>query len=132
MLGSQNPTVTTNKIRALSTAARASGRKDEYQVRLTGIEREYWMGTMIGRVGRYGFRGTVTTGAVSNVKEGTMGACYVNLWKKRKRQQRKVGRDCEEGSSSNCPELAAFVLSLRGTPVTNLMLSMICATTNRY
>ena len=50
-----------------------------------------------------------------------MGAGYVNLRKQRKRQQRKVG--CEkEGSSSNRPELAAFVLALRGTPVTKPML----------
>jgi len=34
-------TVTTKQIQALLTAARASGGKDEYQVRLTGIEREY-------------------------------------------------------------------------------------------
>jgi len=32
-----------------------------------------------------------------------------------------VGRE-EEGSSSNRPELAAFVLALRSTPVTNPML----------
>jgi len=49
-----------------------------------------------------------------------MGAGYVNLRKHRKRQQRKVGRE-EEGSSSNRQELAAFVLALRGTPVTKLM-----------
>ena len=41
--------------------------------------------------------------------------------KQRKRQQRKVGRE-EEGYSSNCPELAAFVLALRGTPVKKPML----------
>jgi len=35
-------TVTTKQIQALLTAARASGGKDECQVRLTGIEREYW------------------------------------------------------------------------------------------
>jgi len=46
-----------------------------------------------------------------------MGAGYVNLRGKRKRQQRKAGRE-EEGSSSNRPEVAAFVLALRGTPVT--------------
>jgi len=45
----------------------------------------------------------------------------VNLQKQRKRQQRKVGRK-EKGSSSNRPELAAFVLALRGTPVTKPML----------
>ena len=50
-----------------------------------------------------------------------MGAGYVNLQKQRKRQQRKVGRE-EEGSSSNRPELAAFVLALRDTPVTKPML----------
>jgi hypothetical protein len=50
-----------------------------------------------------------------------MGAGYVKLRKKRKRQQRKVG--CEaEGSSSNRQILAAFVLALRGTPVTKPML----------
>jgi len=42
-------TVTTQQIRALLTVARASGGKDECQVRLTGIEQEYWMGTDIGR-----------------------------------------------------------------------------------
>jgi len=50
-----------------------------------------------------------------------MRAGYVNLRKERKRQQRKVGRE-EEGSSSNRPELAAFVLALRGTRVTTPML----------
>jgi len=79
------------------------------------------MGTVIGRSGGYGFRGTVTTGDGSNPKRGKIGAGYVNLKKKRKRQQRKVGRE-EEGSSSNRPELVAFVLALRGTPVTKHML----------
>jgi len=50
-----------------------------------------------------------------------MRAGYVKLRKQRKMQQRKVGRE-EEGSSSNRPELAAFVLALRGTPVTKHML----------
>jgi len=87
----------------------------------SGIEQEYWMGTEIGRLGGYGFRGTVTVGDKSNQKGGEMGAGYVNLRKQRKRQQRKVGRE-EEGSNSNHPELAAFVLALRGTPVTKPML----------
>jgi len=78
------------------------------------------MGTEIGRLGGYGFRGTVTVGDGSNQKRGEMGAGYVNLRKQRKRQQRKVGRE-EEGSSSNPPELAAFVLALCGNPVTKPM-----------
>jgi len=113
--------VTTKQIQALLTTARASGAKDECQVRLTGIEREYWMGTEIGRLGGYGFRGTVTVGDGSDQKGGGMGAGYVNLRKQRKRQQKKVGRE-EEGSSSNRPELAVYVLALRGTPVTTPML----------
>jgi hypothetical protein len=52
---------------------------------------------------------------------GKMAAGYVNLREKSKRQQRKMGHE-EEGSSSNRPELAAFVLVLRGTPVTKPML----------
>jgi len=116
-------TVTTNQVQALLTAARASGGKDECQVRLTGIEREYWMGTEIGRLGGYGFRGTVTAGDGSNQRGGKMGAGYVKLRKQRKRQQMKVGRE-EEGSSSNRPDLAAFVLALRGTSVTKPMLNL--------
>jgi len=85
------------------------------------MEREYWMCTEIGRLGGYGFRGTVTAGDGSNPKGGKMGAGYVNLQKQRKWQQRKVGRE-EEGSSSNHLELAAFVLALCGLPVTNPML----------
>ena len=77
-------TVTTKQIQALLTAARASGGKDECQVRLTGIEREYWMGTEIGRLGGYGFRGTVTAGDGSNHKGGGIGAGYVNLRTKEK------------------------------------------------
>ena len=50
-----------------------------------------------------------------------MRADYVNLREKGKSQQRQGGRE-EEGSSSNRPELAAFVLALRGIPVTSPML----------
>jgi len=103
------------------TAARASGEEDECQIRITGIEREYWMGTEIGRLEGYSFRGTVTAGNRSNQKGGEIGAGYVNLRNQRKRQQRKVGRK-EEGSSSNRPELAAFVLALCSTPVTKTMI----------
>jgi len=62
----------TNPGPALLTAARASGGKNECQVRLTGTEREYWMDTEIGRLGGYAFRGTVTAGDGSNQKGGEM------------------------------------------------------------
>jgi len=114
-------TGTTKQIQALLTAARALGGKDECQVQLTDIEREYWMGTEIGRLRGYGFQGTVTVGEGSDQKGGEMGAGYVNLRRNRIRQQRKV-ESKEEGSSSNRPELAAFFLALRGTPVTKPML----------
>jgi len=113
--------VTTKPIQALMTAARASGGKGECQVRLIGIEREFWMGTEIGRFRGYGFQAAVTAGDGSNQEVGKIGAAYVNLRIKRKRQQRKVGHE-EEESSSNRPELSAFVLALRGTPVTTPML----------
>jgi len=119
----KDPTVTTKQIQTLLTAVRASGGKEECQVQLTGIEREYWMGTEIGRIGGYGSQGTVTVtaGDGSNQKSGNMGAGYMNLQKIRERQLWKVGRE-EDGSSLNRPELAAFVMALHGTPVTNPML----------
>jgi len=112
MLGSQKSHCHNKTNAGFVDSSRMSSGKDECQVRLTGIEREYWMGTEIGRLRGYGFRGTVTAGDGSNQKGGEMGVGYVNLRKQRKRQQRKVGRK-EEGSSSNRPELAAFVLALR-------------------
>ena len=66
----------------LLTAARASGvtgRKDECQLRLTGIEQEYWMSTEIGRLRGYGFRGIVLMDAGCNQQGGEMKAEYVNL-----------------------------------------------------
>jgi len=98
---------------ALKKAAGVSGGKDECQVRLKGTEHGYWMGTEIGMLGGYGFQGQVTAGDGSD-KKGKMGAGYNNLRRKKKKQQCKVGRE-EEGSSSNRPELAAFLLALRDT-----------------
>ena len=72
----KDSTVTAKQIQALLTAARALGEKDECQVRLTSIEREYWMGTEIGRLGRYGFRCTVTAGDGSHQKGGEMREGY--------------------------------------------------------
>ena len=66
------------------TAARALGGKDECKVRLKGIEQIYWMGTEIGGLGGYGFRGTSTARDGSNQKGEKMGAGYVNLLKKGK------------------------------------------------
>ena len=98
---------------ALKKAAGVSGGKDECQMRLKRRERYYWMGTEIDMLGGYEFQGQVTAGDGSD-KQGKMGAGYNNLRKKRKKQQCKVGRE-EEGSSSNRPELAAFLLALRDT-----------------
>ena len=82
-------TVPTKQIQSLLTAARASGGKEECQVRLTGIEREYWMGTEIGRLGGYSFRVTVTAG--DGMKEMEMGAGYVNLWEKKEKAAKEGG-----------------------------------------
>jgi len=98
---------------ALKKAAGVTGGKDECQVRLKGREHDYWMGTEIGILGGYGFQGQVTVGDGSD-KKGKMGVGYNNLRRRKKRQQCKVGRE-EEGSSSNWPELAAFLLALRDT-----------------
>ena len=82
---------------------------------MKGRERDYWMGTEIAILGGYGFQGQVTADDGSD-KQGKMGAGYNNLRRKKKKQQCKVRRE-EEGSSSNRPELAAFFLALRDTPI---------------
>ena len=83
------------------------------------------MGTEIGGLGGYGFWGTVTACDGSNQETGKIGAGHVNLQEKKNGQQRKVARE-EEGSSLNRPELAAFVLALRGIPVTKPTLDEGC------
>ena len=100
---------------ASKKAAGVSGGKDECQVRLKGREHDYWMGTKIGMLTRgYWFQSQVPAGDGSD-KQGKMGAGY-NILIKKKKQQCKVGRE-EEGSISNQPELAAFLLALRDTLV---------------
>jgi len=84
----------------------------------SAIEREqtrFLDGTEVGMLGGYGFQGQVTAGDGSDIK-GKIEAGYNNLRRKQKKQQCKVGRE-EEGSSSNRPELAAFFLALRDTPI---------------
>ena len=98
---------------ALKIEARVSGGKDECQVRLKERESYHWMGTEIGMLGGYEFQCQVTAYDGSD-KQDKMGAGYNNLRRKKKKQQCKVGRE-EEGSSSNQPELAAFLLALRDT-----------------
>ena len=68
-------------------------------------------------------RGTVTVGDGSDQKGGKMGAGYVNLRRKWKRQQRKVGRE-EEGPSSN-RLLLFFFRALRFLPVKCLRLALL-------
>jgi len=93
---------------ALKKAAGVSREKDECQVRL----KKSWMGAEIGMLGGYGFQGHVTAGDGSD-KQGKMGTGIMTR-RKKKKQQCKVGRG-EVGSSSNRPELAAFLLALRDT-----------------
>jgi len=69
------------------------------------------MGTDIGMLGGYGSQGQVTAGDDSDKKRSKFGAGYSDLRRKKKTQQCKE----EEGSSSNRPDLAVFLLALRDT-----------------
>ena len=60
-------------------------------MRLTGIEREYWIGTEIGILGGYGFRVIVTAGDGSNQSGGKMRAGYMNLRVKQQKAEEEVG-----------------------------------------
>jgi len=48
-----------------------------------------------------------------------MEAAYTDLRRKKEKQQSKVGRE-EEGSSSNRPGLAVFILAFRDTLIEEL------------
>jgi len=61
----------------------------------------------------YGFQGHIMAGDGSD-KKGKIRAGSNDLRRKKKKQHCKVGRE-EKGSSSNRPELAAFLLALRDT-----------------
>jgi len=120
---------------ALKKAAGASGGKDECQVRLKERERDYWMGTEISILGGYGFQGQFMAGDASD-RKGKIGAGYNNLRRKKKKQQCKVGRE-GEGSSSNRPELAVFLLALRYTLIEEPLLYLcdnqsLLKTVNRW
>jgi len=64
-------------------------------------------------LGGYGLQGQVTASDDSD-KKGKLEAGNHNLRRRKKKWQCKVRRE-EEGSSSNRPELAAFLLVLRDT-----------------
>ena len=83
---------TANNVETLREAFEASGGKDECQVRVTGIEREFWMGTEIGRLRGYDFQGVVTAGDGSNQKGDKMGAGFINLRRKKRRGQKGAKR----------------------------------------
>ena len=99
------------KIAMWQTSKKQRWRKQpEYQEEKTNVkcrEHYYWMGTEIGMLGGYGLQGQITAGDGTD-KQGKMGAGCNNLRRKKKKQQCKVGRE-GEGSSSNRPELAAFL-----------------------
>ena len=85
--------------------------KDECEVRLTGPERDYWLGSEAGRVGSYEFQGAVF-GIDGSNHEGHMGSGCCRLGAPEADKQARVGRE-EEGTSSNRPELGGAVLALR-------------------
>ena len=83
--------------------------KNECEVTLEGPDRDYWLGSEIGMLGGYAFKG-VTMGIDGSNGEGRMGAgccCFkqpeVDRWV-------RVGRE-DEGTSSNRPELGGLLLS---------------------
>jgi ribonuclease HI len=85
--------------------------KDECTVSMTGLERDYWLGSEAGRVGSYEFQGAVF-GINGSNHEGCMGSGCCRLGMPEADQRVRVGRE-EEGTSSNRPELGGVVLALK-------------------
>jgi ribonuclease HI len=95
----------------LHQAWNCTEKKDECEVRLTGLGRDYWLGSEAGRVGSYEFQGAVF-GIDGSNHEGHMGSGCCRLGAPEVDKQARVGRE-EEGTSSNRPELGGVVLALR-------------------
>ena len=98
-------------LQKLQLAWECGEEKDECEVRLSGLERAYWIGSEVGRIGGYEFQGAVFGIDGSNHK-GHMGAGCCRLGTPDAEKMARVGRE-EEGSSSNRPELGGVVPALR-------------------
>ena len=106
----------------METAWEAENDKDECIVNLEGPQRNYWLGSEAGMLGCYWFSGVVFAGDGSPADhKGRMGAGAYCLGDPDVQQCVGVGRE-EEGTSSNRPELAALVLALRKTRITDNLL----------
>lgn len=98
-------------VESLQQAWECTEGKDECSVEMTGLERDYWLGSEAGRIGGYEFQGAVF-GIDGSNHGGCMGSGCCRLHMPSADQQVRVGRE-EEGTSSNRPELGGVVLALR-------------------
>jgi len=89
--------------------------KDEMNITLHGLERNFWKGTEAGWLGCYEFPGESWAGDGS-VHKGVMGAGCVCLQRPGRKLQVRVGREAE-GTSSLRAELAAMARALQATPL---------------
>jgi ribonuclease HI len=78
---------------------------------LNDLERAYWQGTEVGRLGGYEFQGA-TFGVDGSCKDGKMGAGCCRFQGVAADKCTRVGRE-EEGKGSNRPELGGVVLALQ-------------------
>jgi ribonuclease HI len=84
--------------------------KDELNMNLQGLERQFWLGTEAGRLGCYDSPKETWAGDGSAHK-GEMGAGSICLHRQDKCLVVRVGRE-EEGANSLRPELAAVARTL--------------------
>ena len=97
----------------LSEAWYQESEKDECTLCLEGPEREYWLGTEVGRLG--GYECKANTMATDGSEKGNMGAGCVGLNNDTLRHNVQIGRS-EEGAGSNRPEMGAMAEALRIAP----------------
>jgi hypothetical protein len=117
-------TATQETLERLEQAWNCADEKDECEVRLEGLERNYWVGSEVGRIGGYEFQGEVFGSDGSN-HNGQMGAGCCRLGAPEADQTTRVGRE-EEGSSSNRPELGGVVLSLSNSLFIKSLCVCVC------
>ena len=112
----------------LQTAWNNPQQKDECSVCLNDLERVYWQGTEVGRMGGYEFQGA-TFGVDESCKDCKMGAGCCRFQGAAVDKCTRVGRE-EEGTSSNRPELGVSCWHYKRK--TLVRMSFYCVTTKRY
>ena len=115
-----SPDVQQSSLDTLRAAWENAADKNECEATLEGPDRDFWLGSELGMLGGYAFKGVIT-GIDGSNGGGRMGAGCCCFQHPEADRWIRVGRE-DEGTSSNRPELGGLLLALEATPETDDLL----------